>query len=586
MSPMRQFMARDSREHLWALLDSLEARPVLRRILLIGLPALVIAVGFSVWEYRNWSRTNSIRIARQWLDAGRLDRAGAAVQDALSAEPELPASWQLASELAWREGNKSASVGYAKKAAVVSQYQADQVVAWGEASILADDPDQAKEALLQLDPTIARTMPRALRISGEIARRAGLFAEARDRFKAALLADTDAGTRTLAVDEVPLGIVSLESGSPADRSQGQALLAKWTSDPVWDADALRALLTDAVSHNDTEASARWAEKLRTSPRCTLGDIPLCLNGLVRSDPALYQSAVAALEEKSASTHSDSAQLMGWLTQIGQGSEAIRWGMTLDPAALKKAPLGPGIAEAMRATHRWADLRAWIEQADWGRKVGFMAWAYGMVAARQLGDESKAETFRQTLDADGSINAAHAYFAGESLYSWGYSKEAAELLWSAAEQPDLAYQALGSLARMYQVQHDATGQFRAFSRLYEMRPTDRNIANNFAYFAVIGDLGSQTRIERVAADNYGHEPGNVAYRSTYALVLVWSGQADKAMTLMEPVSGDWKKSPVVAIAYGAALAGVGRKPEARDVFNSLNPHALSPQEIDWVRAQLR
>jgi hypothetical protein len=44
--------------------------------------------------------------------------------------------------------------------------------------------------------------------------------------------------------------------------------------------------------------------------------------------------------------------------------------------------------------------------------------------------------------------------------------------------------------------------------------------------------------------------------------------------------------VVAIAYGAALAGVGRKPEARDVFNSLNPHALSPQEIDWVRAQLR
>jgi hypothetical protein len=59
-----------------------------------------------------------------------------------------------------------------------------------------------------------------------------------------------------------------------------------------------------------------------------------------------------------------------------------------------------------------------------------------------------------------------------------------------------------------------------------------------------------------------------------------------MKLLEPVSGDWKKSPVVAFAYGAALASVGRKDEAREVFDSLDPRSLDPKETDWIQTALR
>jgi hypothetical protein len=111
-----------------------------------------------------------------------------------------------------------------------------------------------------------------------------------------------------------------------------------------------------------------------------------------------------------------------------------------------------------------------------------------------GDGTKADSLWQNLRADGDRSAAHAMFAGDSLYAWGYPKEATALLWSAADRPDLAYQALGSLARLYQVQRDAVGEYRAFSRLNAMRPDDRNIANNFAYFASVTDLGSQTQVE--------------------------------------------------------------------------------------------
>jgi len=579
-------VARDSREHFWALLDLLDARPALKKTLLIGVPAFAIAVGFGVWGYHHWARTNAIRIARQWLDADRLDRAGIAIQDALATEPGLPASWRLASELAWKRGNRAASVEFAKKAAEVGRYQADDVLAWAEASILSDDAEQAQEAETYLDPATARVSPRALRLAGEIARRSRRFADARDQFQAALQADTKAGAQFPAVDEIPLGIVCLQAGSTADRTRGQALLAKWASDPNWGVEALRALLADAVAHREREAAARWAEGLRTNPRCTLGDIPVCLQALEDSDPARYQAMLAPLEDNGRSSPAKAAQLLGWLTQIGQAAEAVRWGESLDPAAARKPPIAAGFAEALRSTHRWADLQAWADRGDWGSDLGFLGQAYGMLAARQLGDRPKADSLWESLLAAGRLSPAHALFAGDLLYAWGCPKEAAALLWAASDRPDLAYQALGSLARLYQVQHDAAGQYRAFSRLNAMRPADRKIANNFAYFAAVTDLGSQTHIVQIAEDNFTHEPGNKIYRSTYAFVLVWSGQASRAMTLMEPVSHDWQESPAVAFAYGAALAGVGRKSEAREVFDSLNSRDLDPQEVDWIQAALR
>lgn len=585
-SALGRFMARGGRDHLWAFLDFLDARPALRRTLLVGAPVLAVAAGLGAWGYRHWAQTNSIRIARQWLAAGRLDRAEIAVHDAITTEPDLPASWSLASELAWRKGNRAASVEYAKKAASAGHFQAGDVLAWAEAALLAEDDAQTQEAVAYLDPAAARASPRALRLAGEVARRAHRFEEARDNFQAALAQDAGTGTPMLAVDEVPLGIASLQTGSAADRVRGQGLLAKWAPDPQWGVDAMRALLADAVAHGDRDATVGWAEALRSHPRLTLADLPLCLKALADVDPPRFMAMLAPLEEKGRTSPTEAAQLMGWLSQIGQGDEAVRWSGTLDFALARNPPVAPAVAEALRATGRWEQLDAWVGQGDWGRDVGFLGWAYGMAAARRLGEGPRADALWASLYADGRASPAHALYVGDLLYAWGYPKEAAALLWAAADRPDLAYQALGTLARLYQVQRDAVGQYRAFSRLSALRSADRSIANNYAYFAALTDLGSQTHVERIAEDNFTHDPSNVAFRCTYAFVLTWSGQASKAMGVLEPVARQWKTSPAVAFAYGAALAGVGRKPEAREVFDSLDPRGLDPQEADWIRAALR
>jgi tetratricopeptide (TPR) repeat protein len=549
-------------------------------------PASALALALVVWGYSAWARANSARIARQWLDAGRLDRAATAVMHAIAAQPERPETWRLASELAWRKGNKAVSVAYARRAAGVSGNAPDDVLAWGEAAVLSDDLGEAHEAETFLDPDTLRNSPRAMRLAGEIARRNGRFGEARTRFLAALEADERMGLRSPAMDEVPLGIVCLKTGAPGDLARGQGLLSKWSSNDNWGVDSLRALLQDALDRGDGAAASRWAEGLRLSKKCTLGDLPVCLGAFASYDPARYAALVGTLEGQAKSDPRAAAEVMGWLTQIGRGADAARWCESLAPALTRRPPVAQAYAEALRATGRWAELRDWCSSVDWGVGLGFLGSAYGMTAARQLGDDAGADALWHSLIADGGTSPAHALFAGDLMVAWGDLKDAADLLWEAADRPDVAFQSLGSLARLYQVERDAAGEYRAFSRLATLRPGDRQITNNFCYYGVITDLGNQTRILRLAEDNFTQEPGNRVFRSTYALVLAWSAQGPKAVAVMKPLEGEWRQSHAVAFAYGAALASAGQKAEARPVFGSLDPRRLNQAEIDWIRSALR
>jgi tetratricopeptide (TPR) repeat protein len=375
--------SRDSRQHLWDFLDLLDERPALKRGLYIGVPVLVLAIAFGFWGYNNWAQKNAYGIARQWLDANRLDRAADAVQNALATEPDRPDSWRLASELAWKKGKRATSVEYAKKAAAVSHYQEDYVLAWAEAAILSDDASQAQEAERYLNPATAQESPRALRLAGEIARRGLRFTDARVAFQSALEADKNAGATYTAIDEIPLGIVSLQTGLAEDRARGISLLSKWASDPTWGAEALRALLADAVAHHDREAVGRLAEGLRTHPHCTLADVPVCLKALADYDPVRYKAMLDPMEDQSRLNPTHAAELMGWLTQIGQAAEAVRWGESLYPAAAQKPPIAPAIAEALHATRRWADLRDWVARVDWGTISDSWAWPTGWMRPANL-----------------------------------------------------------------------------------------------------------------------------------------------------------------------------------------------------------
>ena len=581
--PMRQRIDRasafDLRENWWHFVDAWEERRGLRRACYAAAATLLLCGAAWFWGYPAWTKRNAFSMARQWIQADRLQNAGTVVQQILADYPENPDGWRLAAELARLRQNKLGAAGYSRRAAALAPDRPELTVESAADALVADSPEDAEKILADLTPADLAASAPAQRVLGEIARRRFQLTAARDHFETALRLDGPA-----AIDEVPLGLILLNSRDPAERQRGLTFLRKWSSHPTWGANALRQLLSDALARDDRTTLADLANRLRAHPRCTLGDVPNCLLALARADPAQFTAVLATLKKNHATNGDQAALLLDWLNQIGQPAEAVRWAQTLPGALTRKPPVIVTVAEALRRTADWTTLATWVEAGDWSHDVEFLRLIYAMEAHRRLGDATRAEELWRTLKTSAETSGARALFAANIIYTWGWTPESLALLWSAADQPGVGAEALATLARHYQVQRDAAGQYRAFRRLHSLRVQDNAITNNYVFFAALTGADS-TAARNLAQEIHTAELSNATYRATYAFVLLMQDRAAEALTLLRPVAATWKQSPAVAFAYGLALAANNRKADARSILTSLDSATLTPEEVALVKAAL-
>lgn len=568
------------RDYWWRLLDFFEASRA-RRFGLYGAAVLLVAILAAwVFVYPWWERRNAISVAQQWLAAGQWRNAAEAAQRAALLAPDRPEPWQIAVELARLGRQHEQALQYARRAAELAPEDFNVAVTVASAAVNAGQPGEAAAVLAKLPADRIAASPEALRVRGELARRNLRLTEARDAFEAAARLE---GGR--AINEVPLGLILLRSTIPTERQRGLELLGRWAGDRDWGTVALRTLLSDASETGDRAAMVRWAEALRAHPLVTVGDMPLWLRALAEADQPRYREALARLEQDHAVTPAAAAQLLGWLNQIGRSEDAVAWMKTLPAPAMRRPPLAALAAEAYRATGAWAELLAWTESADWGPDTNFLRWAYGLVAAKQLHDPARADEQWRTLYSHGQLNTGHALFAASTLYAWGLATEAEALWWRAAEQVDPnAIEALGSLARLYQVKGDADGLYRTFRRLHLLQPQDPNVGNNFAFYALL--LGREQRLaEQVARANADQYPDNLNYLATLAFVSVQQGRFAEALAKLKPKASLASGSPGLGFVYGLALAGADRKNEARVLLEALPRDSLTRAETELIRQTL-
>jgi tetratricopeptide (TPR) repeat protein len=568
------------RDVWWRILDFFEASRG-RRIALYCTGVLLIAgVAARIWVYPWWTERSAIRVAQQWLEAGQYRNAAEAAERASRVAPTRPEPWRIAAELASIGGQRDKALQYARRAAELAPEDPVFGIAWAAAALNADDIPEAKAALAKQPAESLASSPEARRIQGEIARRESRLTEARDHFEAALQLG---GSQP--INEVPLGLILLRSTVPAERQRGLALLEKWAGDPSWGATALRILLDDALARGDQPAMRRWADALRQHPRITVGDMPVWLLALWQTDPARYATALAELEKDHAVTPAAAAQLLGWLNQIGRSADAVAWLKTLPGPAMRRTPLAALAAEAFRAHGQWDDLQAWTDAPPWDADTEFLRWTYGLTAALKREDSVRADELWRTLYNHGQLNTGHALFAASTLYTWGITDKAVELWWRAAQQEGSnAIEALGALARHYQVNRDAEGLYRAFRRLHSLQPQDAAIANNFAFYALL--LGREQRVAaQVARANREQYPDDLNYLATQAFSLTQQGRVADALSLLRPKASLAASAPGIAFAYGMALAANGQKSEARPILDRLPPATLTTAEVELIKQTL-
>jgi Tfp pilus assembly protein PilF len=570
----------DPREWWWWLLDLFEASRAARIALYLAAAGVVTGAALWIWVYPVWTKRNALKIAREWLAAGQVRYAAEAAQQAAVVAPESPEPWQISAELARLGGQYEMAARYSRRAAELAPSDTDILIQWAADAVRANLPVEADEALDRLPVEVQAGSPHAQRLRGELARRQMRLTAARGYFETALRLEGP-----VAINEVPLGLILLQSADPAERRRGEDLLARWTADPEWGPTALRTLLTEAQNRADGPAMLRWADRLLAMPGRTHEDMAQCLAALSRSSAERFATVLAGLEKDHAVSPQAATLLLGWLNRIGRGAEALAWIQTLPPAAVRRPPVVVAWAEALRITAGWRALRELTAEGEWGAEVDFLRAAYGLLAARQLGEEIPADTYERTLLGRADLNSVHGMFAASSLYSWGRPEEAVALWWRLAGQESrLTVEALGSLARHYQLQRDAEGLYRAFRRLHSLQPQDPDVGNNFAFFAAL--TGREQRLaERIARDNLAAAPANPAYLATCAFIVLQQGRATEALELLKPRAAEAGRSPALGFAYGLTLAANGRKAEAAALLNALPPATLTLTEVSLIKAAL-
>lgn len=568
------------RDHWWNFLDRWESSQAFRRWIYSLLATLLLLVSVARWAYPWWTERNSVRLAQQWLTTGHYKYATEAIREAMRIAPANPETWRIASELAEIGGQKNLAVDYAQRAAELPPINPARYLAWATAALRNDQLGAATLALRGIPVEQLKISAHAQRLLGEIARRQVRLTVAQQHFEAARALDGP-----VAINEVPLGSILLNATDPTERQRGLQLLTKWVPDREWGVVALRSLLKDALEHAEPAPLRQWAEALRINPRCTLSDMPDCLQALARADPAYFAQVLAVMEKDHAATPEAATQLLSWLNQIGRSAEAVKWMQTLPAEAMQRPPLVVAAAEALRQTGDWPALHAWTDQKDWGPDADFSRWAYGMHAAHQLNNPATAEALWKTLESHAQRNGAHALFAAAMIYSWGRTSEAEALWWQVTtHEGNIATDALGSLVRHYQRQRDADGQYRVFRQLYARRPHDPDVGNNFAFFSVLTGR-EQRQAEQITRANLAGAPHQSTYLATAAFTLFMQNRAAESLALLQPRVAEVSASPALKFAYGLALAGTGQKMAARTLLETLPPASLTLREVEIIKAAL-
>lgn len=566
----------------WSFLNAWERRPAFRLGVLLSLLALVLAAAAATWLYPWWLRRNSLRFAHEWLAAGKYVYAAEAAVRAAELNPTDPQPWLVMAELARRGGQADRALESSRRAAELAPDNPEVVITWASDALRADRPEEARRALKSVSAEATANSSHAARIRGELARRELRLTEAQEQFELAARLE---GPQ--AINQIPLGLVLLQSATPATRAQGRTLLNRWRADPAWGATALRTLLDDALQRDQASELPRLARELRAHPAFATADMPRYLRALARADEPAFNAVVSELERDYAVSPAAATQLVNWLNQLGRSAEALRWLATLPAPAQQQPPLAPVIAEALRLTGNWRQLADAADRQSWGPEQDFLRWSYATLAYRQLGEEMPASQAWSTLLNHAQENPGRGYFAGSSFYVWGQPREAIELWSIAAAQPGPnALAALGAMARHYQVEGDAEGLYRTFRQLRLLRPDDRSILNNHAFYALL--LGrDDSQVEKAVRANFAAEPDNDAYRATLAFALVRrTNDAAAALKLLEPAQARFGTSPALGFAQGIALAANRRRTEAAGLLRALPDSTLTVQEKALIEDLLR
>ena len=561
-----------------------QARPVRG-----GLVVLAVIAGFALGllvlsigpKFLNaWRESRLLRQAGTNLKQENFNAANDAARQALQIDRDSLAAYQILAE-ATEKQNRAETVVWRAQIARLQPRDIDSQLNLASAALRFGQLDAARKALDSVPKENRESAPYHV-VAGWLSRAQGDEAGQERHFAAAL--EKEPRNETY---QYNLAAVRIKSPDSQKNAQAREALEQLAKSAPFRAGSLRALLNDAIRHNDLKAADRFAQELQLSPQVTFADDLLCLDFYKKLDQKKLATLLEKVKPLAARQPEDLAALMAWMNGNGMSAEVLRWMEKLPPEKTANPPPAIEVADAFAAQKNWSRLRRWTKSTNWGDSeyLGLAYQAYARQQSRQVGADAESVSLWHDAERACEENPEHEIRLARLASKWNLPSQAEQLWLRVAHNPLSRREALDALFEIYRASNDLPNLYLTAMRLHETSPEEPLIAAEYARLSIILDR-NQSEGQRVAKEAFDQAPTEPPCVVAQALSLNSQGRTPEGIVILQKLPPEKLHDARVALYLAVLLVNDGKADAAHEFIEAANSGFVFPEEKKLLQEALQ
>ena len=542
--------------------------------LAIALLAGVLFVSYGSRLYETWHERRLLQNATTLLQEGKLSEAAQSAHELARRHPDSLAALSILADTAEKQ-NLEEAVAWRERIARLLPKEPESQLNLASAALRFDKLDVAREALDRIAPKDREAAAFHV-VAGWLARAEGNFAEQEEQFAAAVKQEP-----TNDLYQFNLAALQIRSKDAEKSKNARDTLERLSRIAPYRTGALRALLNDAVEHNDLTAADGFAQQLQMSPEITFGDYLLCLNFYQKLNEKKFRQLLDRVKPFAARNASDLTSLIEWMNQNGLAGDVVKWVEKLPSALLSSPPASVAVADAHATVKNWTRLKRWTRTGNWGN-AEYLRLAYEAIAERHLRSESGSransefEKLWQSADELSRAEPERELTLARLATKWQLTSQSEELWVRVEKNPATRREALDNLRQLYRANNETTKLYQVLQRLHESSPNEEPITADLARLGL--NLGESTqRSHQLAKEAYDRAPNDVDCAVTYAFSLHRLDRNAEALAIIQSLPPDQLHDPHGAVYVALVLAEGSELEGAKNYIKTAENGKLYPEE---------
>ncbi|HEX5399635.1 MAG TPA: hypothetical protein VFY06_11370, partial [Verrucomicrobiae bacterium] len=309
-------------------------------------------------HYRHFEEARWQKEAQTFLDQGNYASAALSARKVLSVNQYSVPAARIMAQLA-DDARSPQAVDWLKRIAQIEP-TTDNKLVLASVAMKYDSPPYALtlRILAELPPDATNSAKYHV-VAGSLAMQTHDWAGAEAHYEAAARLEP-----TNKLFQMSIAIIRLNSTNQTEQAGARSVLKTMRSDEDLGPMALRALVSDRLSHGDAATAGIYSRQLVSSPHALLEDRLLNLEVLRRLKSDEFNERLGAVQQQVETNAVAVAEVAGWMQANGLVTGSLDWMTGLANSLLDQQPVQMALAQGYLQTGQWTKLLNITGQGNW------------------------------------------------------------------------------------------------------------------------------------------------------------------------------------------------------------------------------